>query len=161
MQENASLFFRIARMHGKVSQEMKQLLLRFFSSIFNNNIPQTRLTELTHIITHTIISSMEFDHPGQKSLESSRVQNLVENNVSHAWKHVLDQVRVRRRRQVGVHGPFLLVRFALADKRIDNKVRGLLKVVQRSLQLWKRWMRIKGLKGQLWRLWWRPLRLAN
>ena len=90
---------------------------------------------------------MEFDHPGQKSLESSRVQNLVENNVSHAWKHVLDQVRVRRRRQVGVHGPFLLVRFALADKRIDNKVRGLLKVVQRSLQLWKRWMRIKGQKA--------------
>ena len=48
---------------------------------------------------------------------------------------MLDQVRVRRRRQVGVHGPFFLVRFALADKRIDNKVRGLLKVVQRSLQL--------------------------
>ena len=45
----------------------------------------------------TLCSSVVVEKAQIQSLESSRIKNLVENNISHAWKNVLDQICVRRR----------------------------------------------------------------
>ncbi len=69
-----------------------------------------------------------------KSMQSSSLEYLIENDISHAGKDILDQARVSGRRHVRINGPGLEVIFALAQKGVDDEIGRFLKVVHATLK---------------------------